>query len=160
MKKFYRITILCFIYVLVSVSFSSCERKEGCTDPLADNYDPSAELENGTCINAREKFVGVYLAYDNCLFVQKNYVCQIVKSNANLTDIFIINIHNLNAPPVRATVVGSTFVIPSQQLPGFRRFQGSGSILGNQVQMNFQTKVGFGPDTPDNFDICNTTLTR
>ena len=30
--------------------FSSCSKKEGCTDPSSINYDPSAEKDNGTCL--------------------------------------------------------------------------------------------------------------
>lgn len=33
----------------VAVSFTSCSKKEGCTDPTAENYDPNAEKDNGTC---------------------------------------------------------------------------------------------------------------
>jgi hypothetical protein len=160
MNKFYQTISLLIVIIAFSTAVQSCNKKEGCTDPTADNYDPSAELENATCINAREKFAGVFLANDNCAFVQKNYVCEVIKANDNLTDIFILNIHNLNTSPVRARVNGSTFVIPPQQLPGFRRIEGSGSILGNQIQMNFVTKVGFGPNTPQNFEICNTTMNR
>ena len=34
--------------ILVIVLFSSC-KKEGCTDPLAINYDPDSEINNGSC---------------------------------------------------------------------------------------------------------------
>lgn len=159
MKKIFTITVnLCLIFALLSTT--SCNKKEGCTDPLADNFDPSAELENNTCINAREKFVGVYLAYDNCAFVQKNYVVEILKSNSNLTDILIYNIHNLSALPVRAKVTGSSFVIRNQNISQTRRIEGSGSILGNVIQLNFLTKVGTGPNTPQNFEICQSTFTK
>ena len=32
------------------VVMSSCSKKEGCTDPSAENYDPNAEKDNGTCL--------------------------------------------------------------------------------------------------------------
>src|SRR5690606_34990477 len=31
-----------------AVSFTSFSKKEGCTDPTAENYDPNAEKDNGT----------------------------------------------------------------------------------------------------------------
>jgi len=145
---------------LTLVLFYSCNKKEGCTEPTADNFDPSAEIENNTCINARDKFVGVYLAFDNCAFVQKNFVAEIRKSNLNLAEILIYNFHNLNATPVRAQVNGPNLTIPSQSIGGGRRIEGSGSILGNVIQLNFITKIGTGPNTPQNFDVCNTTYTR
>src|SRR5574343_748286 len=72
---------------------SACDKKEGCTDPQAENFDPSAELENGSCINQREKFLGVYEG--NVLCIQPpngNFQSEVTPSNENLTDIFISNL--------------------------------------------------------------------
>ena len=72
--------LLCF-----SLSITSCNSKEGCTDPASDNYDPEAETNDGSCVlsgctdpeaenynpdaneenssctYAREKFLGDYM---------------------------------------------------------------------------------------------------
>lgn len=42
---------LVFLLLVVSglIVLTSCEKKPGCNDPLADNYDESANLDNGTC---------------------------------------------------------------------------------------------------------------
>ena len=38
-----------WIYLIIGIIlFSSC-KKEGCTDPLAINYDPDSEINNGSC---------------------------------------------------------------------------------------------------------------
>jgi len=34
---------------LIGITFISC-RKKGCTDPSANNYNSSAEVDNGTCL--------------------------------------------------------------------------------------------------------------
>lgn len=41
-----------FILIVLfgAIIFSSCSKKEGCTDPSAENYDPNAEKDNGTCV--------------------------------------------------------------------------------------------------------------
>lgn len=39
-----------FILLIGAVVLSSCSKKEGCTDPSAENYDPNAEKDNGTCV--------------------------------------------------------------------------------------------------------------
>lgn len=41
-----------FILIVLfgAIVFSSCSKKEGCTDPSAENYDPNAEKDNGTCL--------------------------------------------------------------------------------------------------------------
>lgn len=45
--------------------FQSC-KQDGCTDPSAENYDPDADNDDGTCINARTKFIGTYEASQTC----------------------------------------------------------------------------------------------
>lgn len=41
-----------FILIVLfgAIVFSSCSKKEGCTDPSSINYDPNAEKDNGTCL--------------------------------------------------------------------------------------------------------------
>ncbi len=45
-------TIKLFISLTLigTITFTSCSKKEGCTDPSSINYDPSAEKDNGTCL--------------------------------------------------------------------------------------------------------------
>ncbi|MCI5055180.1 MAG: hypothetical protein MRY83_03675 [Flavobacteriales bacterium] len=40
---------LLIIFILASHIFS-CKKQEGCTSPLGVNYDPEAELDDGSCI--------------------------------------------------------------------------------------------------------------
>lgn len=39
---------------------TSCDDISGCTDRTADNYNPDAVRDDNSCINARDKFLGVY----------------------------------------------------------------------------------------------------
>lgn len=38
------------LLTLTIVFNTSCSKKEGCTDPTAENYDSNAEKDNGTCV--------------------------------------------------------------------------------------------------------------
>jgi photosystem II stability/assembly factor-like uncharacterized protein len=38
------------IFITLLLGAFSCERKEGCTDNTADNYDSEAKKDNGTCV--------------------------------------------------------------------------------------------------------------
>ena len=43
---------LIFIFALVIIIFTACkkDKEEGCTNPLATNYNPDAEEDDGSCI--------------------------------------------------------------------------------------------------------------
>ena len=38
-----------YLFLTVSLIFSSCKKEEGCTDTLATNYNADAEEEDGSC---------------------------------------------------------------------------------------------------------------
>ena len=40
---------LILILLCLPLLFSSCKKEEGCTDPIAKNYNSDAELDNGSC---------------------------------------------------------------------------------------------------------------
>ncbi|MFT5020788.1 MAG: hypothetical protein ACI9CU_002191, partial [Polaribacter sp.] len=54
-----------------------CEEEVGCTDRNSDNYNPDAVRDNGSCVNARDKFLGVYRAI---------HVCELDTFNGELSD--------------------------------------------------------------------------
>lgn len=46
--------------IVMVIWFSSCTPGRGCTEMTADNYDPEAKQDDGTCIPARDKMIGNY----------------------------------------------------------------------------------------------------
>jgi len=40
------------IYILFAIAtiFSACKKEEGCTDPIATNYNAEAEVDDGSCV--------------------------------------------------------------------------------------------------------------
>ena len=56
------------LHLFLSISFllSAIFADDGCTDPLAQNYDPSADIDDGTCEYAPtfSEPGGVSLSYD------------------------------------------------------------------------------------------------
>jgi hypothetical protein len=49
MKKKVTLSFILASLVLISGTFTSCKKKEGCTDKTALNYDPDAEKDDGSC---------------------------------------------------------------------------------------------------------------
>lgn len=147
---------VCSSLLLFCVVFflgQGCSKREGCTDPKAENFDPSAERENNTCILARQKFLGIYTASDLCFPNPAiSYFAEIIASNENLTDIRINLFHDgYYVRSVIATVNKNEIVIPRQDPDGNGRYiDGDGSIVGNTLTIQFAIRIGGGPEkTPD-----------
>lgn len=59
-NKHLRALLLAVAFVGTVSVFSSCNVETGCTERTADNYNPDAVRDDGSCINARDKFLGIY----------------------------------------------------------------------------------------------------
>lgn len=133
--------------LIFGLTLTGCEKKEGCTDPLAENFDPSAELENATCITQRQKFLGLFNSIEssnNPNNPSQTFYSEVRAANDNLTDILFFNFNNRFINPVRALVNRTTFTIDIQDPDGTGHYiTGSGSIAGNTVTISYRIKGGF-----------------
>jgi len=39
-----------YLFIAISIVFVSCTKEEGCTDPVATNYNSDAENDDGSCV--------------------------------------------------------------------------------------------------------------
>jgi hypothetical protein len=127
------------LFLSLSLTFISCNKKPGCTDPIAENYDDQAEVDDESCISPRKKYVGQYNSFEQCNTTpSQNFFTDVREANDNLTDILIYNFANLYGFPVRATISQSTFVIEEQDPDGSGRLvSGNGSIAGNTISIQY-----------------------
>ena len=44
-------------FLSLTFTFVSCNKKPGCTDPIAENYDDQAEVDDESCVSPRKKYV-------------------------------------------------------------------------------------------------------
>jgi hypothetical protein len=126
-------------FLSLSLTFISCNKKPGCTDANAENYDDQAEVDDESCISPRKKYVGQYNSFEQCnTSPAQNFFTDVREANDNLTDILIYNMANLFELPVRATISQSTFVIKKQDVDGTGLFiEGNGSIAGNSISIQY-----------------------
>ena len=133
------------LFLSLSLTFISCNKKPGCTDPIAENYDDQAEVDDESCISPRKKYVGQYNSNETCNTTPaQNYYTDVREANDNLTDILIFNMADIFVNPVRATISQSTFIIEKQDPNGSGLFiSGNGSISGNIISIQYNIKGGF-----------------
>lgn len=116
---------------------------EGCTDPNAENFDPDADNDDGTCVLAREKFLGSYSATETCTNQTDNYTLTISESANSDAAIVIGNIYNQGASII-GTVTGDTFTF--NQTENTINYSGTGTISGNTLTINFTASLSIYED--------------
>lgn len=107
--------------IFVAAGFQSCEEEVGCTNRRADNYNPDAVRDDGTCINARDKFLGIYnvlhICWPDTMLPQPRFMT-IAEDNLRVEeqdDIKILNF-GTDSITVRALVSRQKLTIPRQDL--------------------------------------------
>jgi len=137
------------IGLILILSFLSCSRKPGCTDFRAENYDPSAEQDNGECILQREKFLGAYIGTSaGCNLINAEYETTIREANDNLTDVIIENLGGVVQKDLRATISGNNITIDeNKNAPDGEYVNGTGIIIGNLINLELRYRIGGGSTT-------------
>lgn len=110
MKIHLHIPFLLFFCLLLVGACSSDEDIEGCTNPSSDNYNPSATIDDGSCLLERDIFLGNYQGAfadcspnnsDNNFSEPKRLV---INSNAQ-DDLVDFLITDIQAPPFNTALV-------------------------------------------------------
>lgn len=122
------------IVLMIATSFSGtltgCKEEVGCTTRTSDNYNPDAVREDGSCINARDKFLGIYDilhirwdgngavrdSFPNYLDPAPRYMTIRVDNLREAEDDVIIENFGEDSLDVRALINKNFLTIPQQNL--------------------------------------------
>ena len=114
---------LLIVFSLASIMFcAACNDKEGCTDRFALNWDVEANNEDGSCEYASTRFLGEYLAIQDCeVSPSVNYQLTIMldpnPTSANPEFMQDVILDSEYFPMIKGTMVGITepFIIVESQ---------------------------------------------
>lgn len=103
--------------VFMLVLFTDCKKPiEGCTDSSAQNYNAEAEDDNGSCVYARDKFLGDFIGDMSCsaLIPDANDFTMIIRESLNgPNDVEIEFIGTATPLPILlGTAQGDTIIVP------------------------------------------------
>jgi hypothetical protein len=134
--------VLIAAVLIAMLTMTGC-KKEGCTDPVATNYDSQAKEDDGSCIfpepdpDARDPYLGNYFVTDSMwlggnFYEVKIYTLQVTTGGTKKDTIYLNNLWNGGTNYI-ALMAGSNFSIPSQQVSGPYYASGNGSFNNNVI---------------------------
>jgi len=127
------------IAIMTVIFLSGCS-DSGCTNIFSDNYDEDAIKDDGSCILAREKFIGTFLVNENCESGLDGYELDIYESDLYDNEVAIVNLNNVGGT-VYAIIEEDFLEIPDQrELDSGAKYIGSGSIIENSLAISFSVQ--------------------
>ena len=128
-----------FMALLASaVTLTGCREETGCTNRTSDNYNPDAVRDDGSCISARDKFLGVYrilhICWPDTLLPEPRYMTVAEDQLREAEDDIKFLNFGADSITVRALVDKHFIKIPTQNLSvrGIpMTFKGEGHIDNN-----------------------------
>ena len=115
MKILKNISLFLILGLFISLSFQSCDKDvEGCMASDAENFNPDANIDNGLCVFARDKFLGTFAGILACplpLEASEEFTITFTEGLANNSEVEI-TFQNLDTPvPVLSGTVDGDKVI-------------------------------------------------
>lgn len=91
----------------------SCGKERGCNRFGSDNYDPDAMVDDGSCIEVRDKFLGLYSVTSDCMGGAY------LRTISETSERFVVEVTNIGDTlgKVTARVTGKDIVIEPKDFP-------------------------------------------
>lgn len=116
-------------FFLCAILVSGCNKDSGCTKFGSDNYNPDAVIDDGSCIETRDKFLGNFQVSSNCIV--DDYARQISATSKRYT----VTISNLadTLGEANAEVFGTDITIEPQSLGTGITVEGAGLYVEDNI---------------------------
>ncbi len=141
--------LCCFSLLFCSLFLWTGCAEEGCTNPIAENYNPDAAEDDFSCILPRDKFLGTYNVTENCDGDTEMYTFFITASTSDETVVEITNFHGIGAV-VQGMIEGNSITITSSNTSS--TIDGDGSISGNTLSLEYSVQV-LDTSSPDECEV-------
>lgn len=127
------------LYFLVLISFSvGCKQESGCTEFGSDNYDPDAIVDDGSCIPARDKFLGDFQVSSDCF--SSGYAVNIAPATKN-DEVILSNVSD-TLTDVTAKVFLNEITIEDQSVGIGVSIEGAGLSLGQDtISLSYRISI-------------------
>lgn len=133
--------LLFLTLAMTSLTFMSCERDvEGCTDPLSDNYNDEANVDDGTCIPARDKFLGSFNNTAICEGDNYQYAMTITISPTAEDEVLISNLVD-SGQLITAKILGDKITLVEAVYYG-ETLNGTGEINSDTITFSITINDG------------------
>lgn len=114
---------------MIVLSASGCKKHEGCTQFGTENYDPDAIIDDGSCILARDKFLGTFTVQSSC---QNDTYQSSVEATSDDFTVVITNLAD-SLGAVEAKIAAENITIEQQPLNAFVTIEGAGVYLDSNI---------------------------
>ena len=122
---------------MCAILASGCKKDSGCTEFGTDNYDPEAVIDDGSCIETRDKFIGDFLVSSDC------FAADYARTISVTSERYSVTISNLadTLGTVNADVFGTDITIVLQAIVPGLTVEGAGLYTEeNQVSISYRIR--------------------
>ena len=126
-----------FAFFLFAFLAYGCKKNSGCTEFGTDNYDPEAVIDDGSCIETRDKFIGDFRVNSDC------FAADYTRTISVTSERYSVTISNLadTLGTVNAGVFGTDITIEPQSLGAGITIEGAGIYVEeNQVSLSYRIR--------------------
>lgn len=141
------------VFFLSALLVTGCKKESGCTKFGTDNYNPDAVIDDGSCIEARDKFLGDFVVNSDCI---SSVYTRTISATAQRYVVTLSNIAD-TLGSIDAHVAGTEITIEPQIIAENISIEGAGLYVEeNQISISYRIRdMRSGTEViHDCFELC------